>query len=302
MPSRGRVAAAAVAAFRRFRDLSGAYYDVPALAHLAASAAQRRARWADDLGALVLYLPPRLDAAEIAMLGEIGQHVPVVAAFAHFGDELADGLQTAMARHLAAALGLAAPEAPSAQAPPERTGTLFSAPDAAEEVRGVVRRVAADLDAGVPLWRIGVLYGAEEPYGPLVREALDAAALPWQGALGRPVAAGWAARTLVGLLGLREGRFARDAVLDWLAARPPTGAADTSDPLPPVPLSAWERLSRRAQVLEGRASGCSGSPPSPSGWPRRRAPRAAARRGRGRACRGRRGQRTPPTRTPSPGP
>jgi len=52
--------------------------------------------------------------------------------------------------------------------------TLLSALDAAEEVRGVVRRVASDLAAGVPLWRIGVLYGAEEPYGALVREALDA--------------------------------------------------------------------------------------------------------------------------------
>src|SRR5262249_19369165 len=87
----GPVAAAAVAAFRRFGDLSRAYYDVPALAHLGATAAQHRARWAEDLGALVLYLPPRLDAAEIAMLGEIGRHVSVVAAFAHFGDALADG-------------------------------------------------------------------------------------------------------------------------------------------------------------------------------------------------------------------
>src|SRR5207302_3313171 len=138
----------------------------------------------------------------------MGRHVRVVAAFAHFGDELADGLQAGTARHLAAALRLAAPAAPLAEAPPEQACTLFSAPDAAEEVRGVVRRVAADLGAGVPLWRIGVLYGAEEAYGALVREALDAAALPWQGALGRPVAAGWAARTLIGLLGLREGRFA----------------------------------------------------------------------------------------------
>ena len=59
---------------------------------------------------------------------------------------------------------------------------MISAPDPAEEVRTVVRRIAGDLEAGIPLWRIAVLYGAEETYGGLVREALDAAELPWHAA------------------------------------------------------------------------------------------------------------------------
>ena len=79
---------------------------------------------------------------------------------------------------------------------------------------------------------MAVLYTAEDPYGPLVREALDAAGLPWHSALGRPAAAGWAARSLLGLIGLRERRFAREAVLEWLVGRPPIARHQHDDPLP----------------------------------------------------------------------
>ena len=45
-----------------------------------------------------------------------------------------------------------------------------------------------------PLWRIAVLYGDDEAHGSLVRQALDAAELPWHAAIGRPLATSWAAR------------------------------------------------------------------------------------------------------------
>ena len=100
------------------------------------------------------------------------------------------------------------------------TMQVLSAPDPEEETRTVVRRVLADMEAGVPLWRMAILYTSDEPYAALVRETLDSAGVPWHAALGRPAAAGLAARSLLALLGLRERNFAREAVLDWIAARP----------------------------------------------------------------------------------
>jgi hypothetical protein len=59
-----------------------------------------------------------------------------------------------------------------------------------------------------------------------------------------------AARSLLALLALRKCNFAREAMLDWIAARRVLPNAE-DDPLPAVPVSAWDRLSRRAQVLQG---------------------------------------------------
>ena len=127
---------------------------------------------------------------------------------------------------------------------------ILSAPDPEEETRAVVRRVLADMENGVPLWRMALLYTSDDPYTTLVRETLDAAGLPWHAPLGRPAVAGLAGRSLLALLELRERNFAREAVLDWIAARPVLPETD-DDPLPAIPVSAWDRLSRRAQVLQG---------------------------------------------------
>ena len=250
LDTRGTVPRAAAATFRRFCELSADFYDVPGLARIAATAAGNDdGSWAEDLGALVLYLPSRLDAAEVAMLGRLGRLVPVMAAMPHLGETEADALMIETAHELATALGTSLGE-PSITATTLPDLDVVSAPDPAEEVRTVVRRIVGDLQGGIPLWRIAVLYGAEDAHGRLVREALDAAELPWHAASGRPLAGCWAARSLLVLLGLPERRFVREAVLEWLSGRPP-GIAGDADPLPRIPVSTWDRLSRQAGVLEG---------------------------------------------------
>jgi ATP-dependent helicase/nuclease subunit B len=248
----GHVAAGATRAYGRFTALTAPFPDVPAQLRLAAevaNAAPANAAWIRDLGALVVYLPPRLDAADVRLLGALGRHMPIQIALAHLSDAQADGPVQETADALARSLGVEVVRSgqPEAALPEVE---LLSAPDPDEEGRAIVRRLVADLESGVPLWRMAVLHSAEDPYGPLVRESLDAAGLPWHGALGRPAAAGWAARSLLGLIGLRDQRFAREAVLEWLVGRPPSAFAE-GDPLPDVPISAWDRLSRRAQVLDG---------------------------------------------------
>ena len=251
LANRGAVAAAAANVFRRYVSLTARHYDVPALARVATSAVSRYGtRLRRDVGAIVLYLALPFDAAEVALLAQLGRHVPIVAGFPCFGEEGADAGQRVVAESLAAALGVDVSEANRADEEDEAELLLLSAPDPAEEVRQVARRVAADLDDGVPLWKVAVLYAQDEPYGGLIRDALDASGLPWQATIGRPLASSWAARSFLGLLELPERRFERKAVLDWLGGPPPVDDS-AADPLLAVPRSAWERLSRDAQVVEG---------------------------------------------------
>ena len=122
-----------------------------------------------------------------------------MAAFACCGELQADQLMQETAESLAKTLRTVTRVHEASGTPAEVF--LLSAPDPDEETRAMVRRVAADLESGVPLWRMALLYTDEETYGPLAREELDAAGVPWHSALGRPASAGWAARSLLGLLG-----------------------------------------------------------------------------------------------------
>ena len=59
--------------------------------------------------------------------------------------------------------------------------TVVSAPDAPGEVREAMRIIAAELEAGRPLHRIGVVYRLSEPYAQLLDEELTAAGIPMHG-------------------------------------------------------------------------------------------------------------------------
>ncbi len=245
----GSVGAAARRAYESYAALTQEFPDIPRQLRIAAHlAAESGSPWAADLGPLVFYLPQRLDAAEQQFLQALARHVPLAIALPWLDDDDTDRPIRDLAQSLAHTLNAEVePHDPAQQRPSVH---VISAPDPEEEARAVVRRVLSDMEAGVPMWRMAVLYTSEDLYAPLVRETLDAAAVPWHSALGRPASAGLAARSLLALLGLRERGFAREAVLDWLAARP-TITATEADPLPEVPISAWDRLSRRAQVLQG---------------------------------------------------
>lgn len=273
---RGAVTSATVAVFRHFKTLTELYYDVPERTRLVvADLEQRQTRRLLQIGGLVLYLPPRLDAPSLAFCGLLGQRIPVIAGLAQVDDEV-DANQHTVAEQVRAVLGVqdscegAANSDHDADrqqsALPATAHLLVSAPSPTEEIRQVVRRIGVDLEDGVPLWKIGVLAAQDEPYGGLIREALDAAGLPWHPTVGRTLSATRLARSFLDLLALPERRFARDALLEWLGGRPPVDQSSdessaersderadepTGDPLLCVPRSTWERLSRDAQVVEG---------------------------------------------------
>jgi ATP-dependent helicase/nuclease subunit B len=247
------VGAAARRTYNAYRGLTRDFPDVPRQLRIAAELVRNappRSPWAEELGPVVLYLSPRLDAAEREFLRSLAGHVPVVVSLPWLDDPVADAPTRETADALAAALNTSVTACETTSTWPSMR--VLSAPDPEEEARSVLRRMLADMEAGEPLWRMAVLYSADEPYAALLRETLDSADVPWHSALGRPASAGLAARSLLGLLALRERAFAREAVLDWLASRPTLPDSDgAGDPLPDVPISVWDRLSRRAQVLQG---------------------------------------------------
>jgi ATP-dependent helicase/nuclease subunit B len=196
-------------------------------------------RMVGEIGAVVVYLPTGAKPAEIRFFKALSGLCPIEIAVSSLDDQLADVPSTSIAEAFGVAWSnLPAPEV----AAPEVN--LLAAPDATEEVRSVVRQLLSKLDNGTELRRIAIVYRDQEPYGPLVRDTLDAAGVPWAGIDGRPLSQSWAGRGLLGLLRLRGNDFARIDVLAWLGTLP---AADPGR----VSLGDWDRQSRRAAVVHG---------------------------------------------------
>src|SRR6202022_3432310 len=104
-----------------------------------------------------------------------------------------------------------------------------------EKIPEVVRCIARDLDgpAPVPLHRMAILYRQSDPYGPLVRDSLTFAGLPWSALEGRTLAESRPGRALLAVLAIQQRDFAREAVLGFVDAAPRAQAG--------LPGSAWDR-------------------------------------------------------------
>lgn len=239
----GLMAEAALAVYREYLAVVAAahlYDDQDLLASAVAALDESTVtRQVGEVGAVVVYLPSAQTPAETRFLKRLATQCPVEVALSSLGEPLADAPSVMIAE----ALGASWPELAVAQGSGP-TVNLIAAPDATEEVRSVVRLVLGKLESALELRRIAIVYRDPEPYGALVRDTLDAAEVPWAGIDGRPLAESWAGRSLIGLLRLRERRFARVAVLAWLGALP---VADPGR----VSIGDWDRLSRRAGVVGG---------------------------------------------------
>lgn len=253
--ARSRAAQAALGAYRDFQDRTRDYDDPTRRADRAARHLSGAGSIPDALarlGALVIFLPTRLDPHDVRFLAAAARWVPLWAALVEVSDPqgLGDEPGREAAEHLASALGVAPPEPgpTTGRVCPFADVRVVRAPDPAEEVREVVRGIAADLEQGVPLHRTAILYRQDEPYAALVRDALDAAGLPWASSEGRRLNASRHGRCLLSLLRLPERRFTREAVMEWLETGP---ILDES--VAAIPPASWNRLSRAANVVRGTA-------------------------------------------------
>ncbi len=145
------------------------------------------------------------------------------------------------------------------------------ASDADDEVRAAVRMVLDAVVAGVALDRIALVHAAPEPYARILHEHLAAAGVKANGPAVMPLAGRSAGRALLELLALPERGFRRQDVFAWLTAAPMVRNGRR------VPVAAWERLSRAAGIVGGRAD-----------WDDRLARHAESLEQRGRGGRSRR--------------
>jgi hypothetical protein len=224
-----------------------------AIAVLGTDEAARRA-----LGPAIVYLPERLSRHGAFLVDAVAGYSDVLVLAGTTGDAKADaGVAQSMGRLdvEGGAPVTPAPPVPLAPAPaglgpldvvaPGRTRVVTTS-DADEEVRAAVRAVVDAVRTGTTLDRIAILYPGPEPYARLVHEHLSAAGIAHNGASVVPLTARVAGRTLLGLLRLPEAGVRRDDLLAWLAGAP------LRDQGGPVPVTAWERLSREAGVVAGR--------------------------------------------------
>lgn len=204
----------------------------------------------NELGAVVVYLPEKLTRHGAGLLAALARHTDVHVVAGTTGDARADADVLESIRRIGsdvcpASGSVAEPREPMTVVSPDRT-RIVTASDADEEVRFTVRAVIEAVRRGTPLERIGIVYAAHDPYARLVHEQLSAAGIEHNGAAVVPLTARLAGRMLVGLLALPQANFRRADLFAWLAGGPVWHEGH------PVPVAAWERLSRDAGVVAGR--------------------------------------------------
>ena len=240
--------------YRIFRQAyASGWYDQEDLAEAAADAVDSDAAPAlPDLGEIIFYLPRDLSPGQVRLVQSLCRRGVCHAVLGATGDELADGPLWELAGSLRPLLADSGERFTDSSALEETR--LHVASDAHEELRQVIRQVMANAADGMPLHRMAVLYGADRPYGSLVREEFELAGIPVAGPGQKTLGETAAGRTLLGLLRLSaslntEHPLRRDEVMGWLTGCPirtPSGLR--REEFSPA---AWDAISRRAGVIAG---------------------------------------------------
>ena len=220
--------------------LADCYVDEVDLHRAAAATVAARHPLFDGLGAVVLHLPERLPASGLALLEALAANGPVAAVAAHTGDAEAD----APLRHLVGRLGGTLPTEPPAVAASHLLVRSVADPD--EEARLAVREVLAGARAGIAFNHMAIAHPGNDRYARLLHQHLAAADVPFNGVAGRRLGESLTGRTLLALLALPDHDLARTAVMAVLSSGAILGIDGR-----PVPVTAWERLSREASVAAG---------------------------------------------------
>ncbi len=221
--------------FSRYRDFTATYYDREALADAAANAVRTgiAATALSALGPVIAYLPRTLTPAEQRLLDALRDAGRCATIFGATGDREADTILPNNA------------SPPSSSMPSLPPAHLLVAPDTGEEVRSVVRSVAAAAHAGTPFHRMAILYWQQEPYAALIAEQFAAAGIPIAGPSTENLAATPVGRMLKGIVDLAGSGMPREDVMRWLTSCPIKPSSRGFSP------SRWDAISREAGVVAG---------------------------------------------------
>ncbi|MGH9017851.1 MAG: hypothetical protein ACRDY1_08915, partial [Acidimicrobiales bacterium] len=246
--ARGSARAADVVRIHRAtrQHLAPAWYDEEDLIDAASAAVRGAGPAMAGLGSVIAFLPERLSRHGADLLRAVGTTGGLGVIAGRTGRADADAEVLRSLRRLGHA-GDDDAGGTDGAARSTATTRIVTTSDSDEEVRAAVRAVVAAARAGTPLDRMAILHASPVPYARLAHEQLAAAGIAANGAAVVPLTARVAGRTLLHLLQLPASGFRRDDVFAWLG-----GARLRSDG-GAVPVTAWERLSREAGVVSGRA-------------------------------------------------
>ena len=226
--------------FRELLDGEGYFtrYEIP---RLAAEVLADQPEYGDDL-AVIYYLPRHANAGDLELMQAHLRRNRCRVIIGRSGDYEADG----PVNELLGALDTESSNPdfvnPLEQAVAAGGVSVAIAPDPVEEVRTVVRRIAAMSDE-TPFHRIAVIHRVETPYASLVRQELHFAGIPFSGVPRRTLADTPAGRLLLGFLGLAAGLndgIDRETLLNLVGSAPVR--------FPPAPSESGQRRWRAALV------------------------------------------------------
>ena len=228
--------------YRRFREHTSTYYDRESLAIAAAETVHDgRAAALRDLGPVIIYLVHDLTRGEQRLVETLASTWTCSVVFGATGDKEADADMQATA----AVLKVRGNEVHEPISSTNSKSQLFIASDSREEIRWVVRSIAADAYDGVPFHRMAVLYWQREPYASLIAEQLGMAEVPITGPAPGTLASSAVGRTVKGLVNLANGELTRQAVMEWLTGCPVKPSFADFNP------SQWDIMSRNAGIVAG---------------------------------------------------
>ncbi len=240
--------------FREKLKQEGFYtrYEMP---RMAAEVLAKRPEHGEDL-AVIYYLPRHANAGELELMQAHLRRNRCRVIIGLSGDPKADGPVNELLGDLDGELSDPDFANPLEQAVAAGGVSVAISPDPVEEVRTVVRRIAAMADE-TPFHRIAVIHRLETPYASLVRQELDFAGIPFSGVPRRTLADTPAGRLLLGTLSLAAGLdtgIDRETLLNLVGSAPVRFPPFSSDSGPKrqraalVPATHWVSLAREARA------------------------------------------------------
>jgi ATP-dependent helicase/nuclease subunit B len=219
--------------------LSAQWYDEADLLLAATEHLGSLPRLDKRFGPLIVFLPQRLSPRARGFLAMLADTVATTVIVAMTTGQDADRDIIDLLDDLKLSVGLPMPA-------PLQSVTEVIASDPDDEVRVAIRHVLVGLAEGLRLDRCALLYPNSDPYGPLVADRLDEAGLSWNGPDGRDLSDTVLGHAAIALVELAGSELRRADVFAFLASVPARHAGR------PIPVAAWERISRQAGIVAGR--------------------------------------------------
>ena len=211
--------------------------------------------------AVIYYLPRRLSIGDMQMAKVLLERGKCQVVAGLVGDDNADG----PVRELLGILGDQGVEEasnaskaadPLYQRAESGDLTIVAVPDPEEEVRSVVRSIAA---SETPFHRIAVVHRQDNPYASLLRQELDFAHIPYSGVTHRSLGETQTGLLLLGFVDLAvklngpHGTIDRERLIEWITSTPvrwprEQGEGEPSPRSITVPATAWAHLARSARA------------------------------------------------------